>query len=312
MARPRPNAPASRNGVAASCVVLPQGPWPTILDFLAQRFPNMASSVWQERMDAGLLVDDHGAVVSARTPFTTGLRMYYYRDVPLEAIIPFEATVLYQDAHLLVADKPHFLPVMPSGNYLHQTLLLRLQSALGLPWLTPIHRIDRDTAGLVMFSINPGTRDAYHALFRERQVSKIYLAVAPFNPKLTWPQFRSTRIAESAHFMQQVEVEGVPNADTQIELLENTGGLGLYQLKPASGHRHQLRVHMNALGLPILNDGIYPVLTPEGSSSFDKPLQLLARQLDFTDPVTGKAQSFTSQLQLDWPPSQKPPSTTQA
>jgi tRNA pseudouridine32 synthase / 23S rRNA pseudouridine746 synthase len=162
----------------------------------------------------------------------------------------------------------------------------------------PIHRIDRDTAGLVLFSVNPATRDAYHALFRNHQVAKTYQAIAPWNPALPWPLRLESRIAESAHFMQQTEVDGPPNAITHITPLENLGGWARYQLEPVTGQRHQLRVHMAALGLPLVGDGIYPVLTPEGSADYAQPLQLLAEAIAFTCPLTGREMQYESCREL--------------
>lgn len=298
MARIRPNAPPMRDGVSASCVVLPSGPWPNLFDFLCARFPSVASTEWQQRLDSGNVVDDQGRTVHAADPVQLGRRLYYYRSMATEPRIPFEAQILWQDDHLLVVDKPHFLPVMPSGKYVQETLLVRLKLQLGVEALTPIHRIDRDTAGLVLFSINPASRNAYHALFRDREVAKTYECIAPWNPALNWPQHRESRIAESTHFLQQTEVEGPVNAITDIAPLEVRGHWARYQLRPLTGQRHQLRVHMAALGLPLLFDGIYPTLTPEGSSDYTRPLQLLAQSIAFTDPLSGQERSFSSQRSL--------------
>ena len=293
-----PHTPALRDGVGPSSVVLPLGPWPTVLDFLTERFPGVARSQWLERMASGAVSCDLGHTLACDAPYIAGLRVYYFRTLPPEPKIPFDEVLLHQDAHLLVVDKPHFLPVMPSGKYLQETVLVRLKNKLGLQDLVPIHRIDRDTAGLVLFSVNPATRDAYHALFRNHQVAKTYQAIAPWNPALPWPLRRESRIAESAHFMQQCEVDGPPNALTHITPLETLGAMARYQLEPVTGQRHQLRVHMAALGLPLVGDGIYPTLTPEGSADYAKPLQLLAKSIAFTDPVSGQALRFESQRAL--------------
>ena len=293
-------APATRNGVSPSSVVLPAGPWDTVAAFLFQRFPGVPESVWLQRMDDGDVVDDAGQRITPQCSYTPLRRLYYYRAVEAEPRIPFEAVVLWQDAHLLVVDKPHFLPVLPSGKYLQETALVRLKNQLGLDDLAPIHRIDRDTAGLVLFSIQSATRNAYHALFRERQVDKTYEAIAPFDPTLSWPQRRETRIEPSpGHFMQQVEASGAPNSLTHLDLLEVRGALARYRLKPVTGHRHQLRVHMAALGLPIVGDGIYHTLTPEGHTDYARPLQLLAKSIAFTDPLSGQARHFDSARSLN-------------
>ena len=298
MALHRPNAPPSRNGVGASCVVLPAGQWARVIDFLPQRFPGVSTDTWLQRLHAGDVIDDQGQTLKADAPYRAGQRLYYFRALAAEPRIPFEAAILWQDEHLLVVDKPHFLPVVPSGKYLQETVLIRLKNALGLEALSPIHRIDRDTAGLVLFSKQVASRGAYQELFRTRQVNKTYECVAPWNADLPWPVTRQSRIVPSAHFMQQTEVPGVPNALTHITPIEVLEKLAHYALKPVTGQRHQLRVHMAALGLPMVGDGIYPNLTPEGSADYRNPLQLLAKSIAFTDPIRGELRRFESAQKL--------------
>ena len=298
MALYRPKAPPDRQGVSASCVVTPAGPWATVAEFLIARFPGVPAATWLQRLQDGDVIDDAGQVVSAQDAFTAKRRLYYYRAVEAEPPIPFDEVVLWRNEHLLVVDKPHFLPVLPSGKYLAETVLTRLKNKLGLNELSPIHRIDRDTAGLVLFSIQRNSRDAYQALFRERKIHKTYEAIARWNPDLPWPLTRETRVAPSAHFMQQEEVDGPPNTLTHIRPLEVLDEFARYELKPVTGHRHQLRVHMNALGLSIVGDGIYPVLTPEGQTDTQRPLQLLAKAITFTDPLSRLSMQFESRRQL--------------
>ena len=298
MALHRPNAPPSRNGVGASCVVLPAGQWARVIDFLPQRFPGVSADTWLQRLQAGDVIDDQGQILKADAPYRAGQRLYYFRALVTEPRIPFEATVLWQDAHLLVVDKPHFLPVVPSGKYLQETVLIRLKNTLGLDALSPIHRIDRDTAGLVLFSKQVVSRGAYQELFRTRQVDKTYECIAPWNADLVWPIVRQSRIVPSDHFMQQTEVPGVPNALTHITPIEVLGPLARYALRPVTGQRHQLRVHMAALGLPLVGDGMYPTLTPEGHADYGNPLQLLAKSIAFTDPISGERRQFESAQKL--------------
>ena len=228
------------------------------------------------------------------------MKVYYYRDITAEPRIPFDEIVLFQDDTLVVADKPHFLPVIPSGRYVQETLLTRLKRRLGLETLAPIHRIDKDTAGLVLFSIRPETRDAYHRLFRDRCVEKVYEAIAPTLPDVRFPLTRRSRLVESGQFMQMQEVVGEPNADTQIDVLAVQGAHAHYILRPLTGQKHQLRAHMAALGAPILNDRLYPVMAPYApdATDFGAPLQLLARRIAFTDPVTGDARRFETTQRL--------------
>ena len=295
----------TRNGVGPSCVGLPAGQWPTITDFLVERFPAISRDVWLARMADRLVADEFGELVTPHRPYPKHLRIYYYRDVPIEPPIPFTENVLYQDSHLVVADKPHFLPVTPSGHYLQETLLVRLKKRLGLDTLIPIHRIDRETAGLVLFSVQPSERNAYQALFRRHAVTKYYEAIAPWRSDLPllspWPLIRQSRIVEDDIFFRQREVEGVPNSKTQVDVVAVNGPLAKYALSPVTGKKHQLRVHMNALGLPILNDRIYPPVANTPDDNYATPLQLLAKSIAFTDPVTGQTRFFESQLSLDWP-----------
>lgn len=285
-----------------SCVGLPAGSWPLTLDFLAERFKAIPRSVWHQRMRQGDVVDEHGVQLTPDSAYQGHQRLYYYRVVPDEPRIPFDEHIVFQDEQLIVVDKPHFLPVMPSGGYLNETVLVRLKQKLGIDTLVPVHRIDRDTAGLVMFSVQPDTRAAYHALFSQRSVKKTYEAIAPWRGDLTLPMTRASRIVEAGHFMLQHEVSGAPNALTHIDVLEVRGDLARYQLRPVTGKRHQLRVHMAALGLPILGDGLYPTLTPEGQVDYAHPLQLLAKSIEFTDPINGRCRHFKSErTHSDWP-----------
>ncbi len=296
-----PWVPAPRQGVGPSCIGLPGGSWASTLDFLVERFPAVPRTVWHQRMTDGDVVDEYGTTLRPDHPYQGHRRLYYYRAVPDEPHIAFEEVILFQDAHLLVVDKPHFLPVVPSGDYLKETVLVRLKQQLGIDTLVPVHRIDRDTAGLVMFCKQPASRAAYHALFSQRSVTKTYEAIAPWRADLALPLTRSSRIVEAGHFMLQHEVNGPPNAVTHIEVLEVSGTLARYRLRPVTGKRHQLRVHMAALGLPLVGDGLYPTLTPKGQIDYTNPLQLLARMIEFTDPMTGRARRFESEMRLTLP-----------
>ena len=283
-----------RDGVSPSCVVLPARGQGSMLDFLAQRLPVVARDAWCQRMRAGEVVDERGEPVLPERPFEGGLRLYYYRSLPTEPVLPFFEAVLYQDEHLVVADKPHFMPVTPSGRYLHNTLLVRLKRQLGLPELSPLHRIDRDTAGLVLLSVQQRTRGAYQALFRDRQITKHYDAVAPWRADLAFPREHASRLEESPQFFRMQEVPGEPNSHTHMQQLEVAGSWARYRLSPITGKRHQLRVHMAALGLPLRNDAFYPVVNDPPEGDYSRPLQLLARTLEFADPLTGEPRHFES------------------
>lgn len=287
-----------RDGVSPSCVVLPSAGQGTMLEFLVQRLPALDRAGWAARIEAGEVVDERGRPVTSVRTFEPGVRLYYYRSLPSEPHIPFEETVVYRDEHLLVADKPHFMPVIPTGRYLHHTLLVRLKRRLGLAELSPLHRIDRDTAGLVMFSVQRATRGLYQGLFRDRAITKHYEAVAPWREGVPFPREHRSRLEESPQFFRMHEVPGEPNSWTQMELMEVGGAWARYRLSPITGKRHQLRVHMAALGLPLRNDAFYPEVNDPPEGDFSRPLQLLARSLAFTDPRTGELRRFESARSL--------------
>jgi len=290
----------TRDGVGPSVITLPVGDWLLVIDFLMQRFDSIPREEWFARMQNDLVMDENGDLVYPDRPYQAHLKIFYYRSIENETPIPFEENILFQDEYLIIADKPHFLPVMPAGIYLQETLLVRLKRKTGIETLVPMHRIDRETAGLVVFVIKPETRGAYQSLFLSKQVEKCYQAIAPYHDDLTFPMTYKSRLRESENFMQMEAAEGEANSETVIGLLEHHDTLARYQLKPITGKKHQLRAHMAALGIPILNDLIYPMHRAADQDNFDKPLQLLAQRIAFVDPVTGQKRAFESSLKLDW------------
>ncbi len=280
----------------------------TVLGFLCERLPTVAD--WPQRLARGDVLGSLGQPLAANAPCQPGMVIWYWRDVPCEPRVPFEITVLHQDEHLVVVDKPHFLPAIPSGRYLHETALVRLKQQTGITTLAPMHRIDRETAGLLVFTVQPATRHAYQGLLQARQVHKVYEAIAPWRADLALPRTCLHRLEEppGKGFMQMRVVDGQANAQTLVECLGLVEGgapalaLAHYRLTPTTGRRHQLRAQMNALGLPIVGDRIYPRLWPEPATDappdFSQPLQLLARRFSFTDPISGQPRCFTSQRRL--------------
>jgi tRNA pseudouridine32 synthase/23S rRNA pseudouridine746 synthase len=275
------------DGLAASTLQLPPGPWTTVLEALSAHFLAVSRATWLDRFARDRVLGDEGEPLAPDTPYRVGLEVHYYREVPDEPRIPFEERVLHLDQHLLVADKPHFLPVTPSGGHVHETLLGRLIRRTGNPDLVPLHRIDRETAGLVLFSVNPATRAAYQALFRERRIEKHYEAVAPALPALDFPLVRRSRIVPGEPFFRMGEAPGEANSETRIDVIERGEGGWRYALQPVTGKKHQLRVHMAALGAPIRNDPLYPELRHRAVGDFDAPLQLTAMRVAFVDPISG-------------------------
>ena len=293
-----PSAPLFIRDARASTVHLPSGAWTTVLDCLCAHFVTIDRTQWLDRIARGRVLDGQGIAVTPHTPYREGLRIHYYREVVDEPPIPFTETVLHVDEHLVVADKPHFLPVTPAGGFVEQTLLRRLIHQQDNPELVPLHRIDRLTAGLVLFSANRGSRAAYQALFRERRIDKRYEALAPALPGLSFPLLRRSRIVAGEPFFRMEEEDGEPNSETRIESIERSGDIWRYALHPVTGRKHQLRLHMAALGAPIVGDALYPVLAEKADDDYQHPLKLLAHSLVFVDPLSGASRRFESRLTL--------------
>jgi tRNA pseudouridine32 synthase/23S rRNA pseudouridine746 synthase len=291
------NPPFHRDS-QASTVHLPVGDWTHVLDALCASFPAISREQWLDRITRGRVLEGQGVPISVDTPYRAGLRIHYYREVLDEAPIPFVEKVLHADVHLVVVDKPHFLPVTPGGRFVEQSLLRRLIRRLGNPQLVPLHRIDRATAGLVLFSASPASRAAYQALFRERRIDKVYEALAPPLPALAFPLCRRSRLVRGEPFFRMREAEGESNSETRIEVIERAETCWRYALHPVTGRKHQLRIHMAALGAPILHDRFYPDLAEPAGDDHRYPLQLLAQMLAFVDPLSGERRSFRSRLTL--------------
>ncbi|KQZ72265.1 pseudouridine synthase [Rhodanobacter sp. Root561] len=290
--------PSFTRDARASTVHLPPGHWATVLDALCGHFATISRAQWLDRIERGRVLDGQGGAITPQTPYRVGLRVHYYREVADEPVIPFGETVLHVDEHLVVADKPHFLPVTPAGGFVEQTLLRRLVQRLDNPALVPLHRIDRLTAGLVLFSANPASRAAYQALFRERRIDKRYEALAPALPELAFPHLRRSRIVAGEPFFRMREAAGEANSETRIEVIEQGASDWRYALFPRTGRKHQLRLHMAALGAPISGDPLYPALAEPAADDHLRPLKLLAKELAFVDPLSGQPRHFASVLAL--------------
>lgn len=272
-----------------------------LLDFLCVRFPFVERESWRERLNSGFVVDEDGEALNEDTLFHPGKVMYYYREISREhePRIPFDERILHIDDHLIVVDKPHFLPVIPSGRFLRETLLTRLRlrpdlQHLNVADITPVHRLDKDTAGVMLLSHNPASRHAYQTLFQNQTVSKTYEALAPTRTDLHYPYQIQSRMVRGEQFYLTQEVEGEANAFTTIDLIENRGDISLYRLYPKTGKKHQLRVHMMSLNMPLLNDALYPVVQAAGDEDYEKPLKLLAKRIEFIDPFTHQLRTFES------------------
>ena len=269
----------------------------TILDHLIAHFPNVAAGIWRDRVRQGRVTLESGTPLGESHPYQHGITIYYERETAAEPPAPESETVLYQDDEILVADKPHGMPVTPAGDYVERSLLFRLQKSTGLTGLSPIHRLDRETAGLVLFSVKAETRGRYHQLFEKQTVEREYLAIARLAStpgRKHW--LVETRIEAGTPWFTQRIVEGLPNAKTVIELVEVHGDTRFFRLTPKTGKKHQLRVHMASIGAPILGDPFYPEVREKQPE--EPPLQLLAHWLAFTDPVSGKPCNFTSTRRL--------------
>ena len=286
-----------------STVTMPrvERPFPSILDFLCRRFSRVPRHVWAQRIAQGKVCGEGGQPITLESGYAPQKRLFYFREVTDEPLVPFAERILHQDDELLVACKPHFLPVTPGGRYVEECLLNRLRRRTGIEELAPLHRIDRETAGIVLFSVNPLTRSRYAGLFLKGGVEKSYLAISACLPPFTKCEWCvEDRIERGEPWFRMASVPGRVNARSTISLQEAKDGRALFLLQPHTGKTHQLRIHMSGLGCGILNDRYYPVLQPESADNFDSPLQLLARMVRFRDPVSGRYREFVSERRLIW------------
>lgn len=286
-----------KNGVSPNGIWLPKGDWKTVFDYFLEQFPHLKPSECSKRFQRNEVVTADGRVLTENSHYVSGQHLYFYRELENEIVIPFEEKIIYEDENILVADKPHFLPVAPTGQYLHETLLVRLRKKLQLDSLELCHRLDRETAGIVLLTKKRSIRADYHALFTDRKITKIYHALAP-TVDLDFPIKRINRLVKAEPFFRMKESEGPSNSETHIVRLENRGANSLYQLSPISGKKHQLRVHLAGLNIPIVNDCFYPVLLEEKSGDYSSPLQLLAKSIQFIDPLSKQLQYFESNFSL--------------
>ncbi len=289
-----------KRGVYPNSHWLPKGSWVYYLDYLTETFPHISKKEWQRRMSRKEVVTSEGEAIEADSLFAGNKHIYFYRELENEELIPFNEEILFENDEIIIVDKPHFLPVAPVGNYLQETLVVRLRNQLKSDEIELCHRLDRETAGLVLVSKKKDNRALYHQLFSHKKIKKIYQAVALRSNK-TFPIIHRSRIVSGDPYFRMQEIEGQANSETHIEKLAEKGDHALYQLTPLTGKKHQLRVHMAALGIPIHNDHFYPKLTLKPVEDYLSPLQLLAKSLQFIDPITGESHYFESRLNLDWP-----------
>ncbi|HIJ95371.1 MAG TPA: pseudouridine synthase [Desulfuromonadales bacterium] len=286
-----------------STVTMPPmaSPFPSIIDFLCNRFPLVAREIWQQRIVDGKVCGEDGNPITVQSAYLPQGRLFYFREVATEPLIPFAESILFQDDHLLVACKPHFLPVTPGGRYVQECLLNRLRRSTGIETLAPLHRIDRETAGIVLFSVNPGTRSRYAELFLKGNIKKNYRAISAALPPPGEREWQvENRIARGEPWFRMAVVPGRVNARSMISLLEMQHNRALFHLQPHTGKTHQLRIHLSGLGYGIEHDRYYPQLQPERADNFLTPLQLLAKSVHFRDPLSGVEREFCSERELMW------------
>ncbi|OYO01703.1 pseudouridylate synthase [Enemella evansiae] len=280
----------------------PPGAWATMRDFLVARLGPLGADGVDRMLAAGEFVDAAGRPLTGAEAYTPHTFVWFHRELRAEPRVPFELRVVYADERIVVMDKPHFLSTIPRGRHVTESVVVRARQQLDLPGLGPAHRLDRLTAGLVLLTTEQRWRAAYQQVFEHRLVSKRYLALANHDPRLALPRTVRSHIVKRRGSLQAQEIPGLePNAETLIELDEVRGSLARYRLTPRTGRTHQLRLHLNSLGLPILGDPLYPEVLDVDIDDFSTPLKLLAAELEFTDPVDGRPRQFRSARALDWP-----------
>jgi tRNA pseudouridine32 synthase / 23S rRNA pseudouridine746 synthase len=274
-----------------------ESPPATILDYLLAHFPQVPPRIWRERVSKGLIRLSDGTWLREDSPYRHGLTVFYRKEVPSEPDPLEEPLIIYRDEQIIIADKPHGMPVTPAGEHVERSLIVRLQRSTRLGSLAPMHRLDRETGGILLLTIHQEARAHYHRLFADGLIEREYLAVAHIDHYPSQNRWHvENRIEPGEPWYRQQVVEGPPNAITEIELLDLNGDTGLFRLIPKSGRKHQLRVHMVSIGFPIVGDPFYPEIRNKRDG--DPPLQLLANRLAFIDPLSRAPRCFTSTRQL--------------
>ncbi|KAA8735333.1 pseudouridylate synthase [Acinetobacter qingfengensis] len=293
--------PPLRDGVSPSTVFLPFSiQYQTTFEFLCNKFAHISRQEWLQRFADGLVFSQSGLCLNQQSLYLSEQHIYYYRHLGSETLVPFTYEILFENDEFMLIDKPHFLTVNPTGQYVQQTLLTRLKKDTGNADLTPIHRLDRETAGLILISKNKLTRGIYQQLFAQKKVKKIYHAIASYNAHLSFPMHFSAFMQKGEPFYTMCINDGVANSHTEIDILEHNHFWAKYQLNPITGKQHQLRVHMNALGLALKNDRLYPKIKHD-IENFNQPLQLLAKYIYFEDPLTQQQMYFSSKKDIYLP-----------
>lgn len=289
----------------------------TIADYLIARFYPNDPQIIYARFNTGEVRLDDGTILTGDSPYMPGERIWYFRELADEPQLPSDMPVLYEDEHVLAIDKPHFLPTTPRGAYIAQTALTKLRVREQNPLLIPIHRLDRPTAGVLLFAKTVEARRPFQMMFQHRQVSKTYRAVAPVPAAAAEQALSAEGLQVRSHIQkirdqlqvqqlseQECAAQGVePNTLTTVKILrtftpsaqavegwraEPNREWALYDLAPHTGKTHQLRAHLNMLSSPILGDVLYPQVLPDAPDRPEYPLQLLAYSLHFKHPITGE------------------------
>lgn len=295
-----------RHGLQAAWVRTPdrdpeQPPsWTTMREWLRHKLPDEVDV--ESMLAAGRFVDDAGTAWTGQEPYRPHTFVWFHRDLREEPVVPGELAVLHQDERIVVVDKPHFLSTIPRGRHVAQSVVVRARAMLGMPELGPAHRLDRLTAGVLVLTTERRWRRPYQRMFEQRVPVKTYEAIAPHRADLALPTTRHSHIVKDRGVLTAREVPGLPaNAETFVELVETRGGFARYRLRPRTGRTHQLRLHLASLGVPIVGDPLYPIVLPDAVDDFTEPLRLLARTLEFVDPVDGSRRRFDSGRKLAWP-----------
>lgn len=288
--RPRPACPVPpRQGISPTRIRLPADQrWPTLAAFLTERFPPHDASAVHASFERGDVFGPDAAPLTPSAPYAPGGHIWVFRPLPEEPAVPTDLPILYEDDHLLAVDKPHGLPVTPRGGFVRQTVTTLLRHRTGNPEISPAHRLDRMTAGVLLLTKTRPARGPVQQLFAQGRIRKTYRLIAPLGPALlTEPITLSSRIIKPAESLRACDVPGVPNARTDVVLLTVLDErCGLYEAHLHTGRTHQIRVHLNSLGRPILGDPLYPSTRTDAEQAALPPLQLLAHRLALTHPLT--------------------------